>query len=73
MTIDDERELKEQEENERSYDWSEYGDHEQASTPLEGKDVLAIFIASIQTIFLPLVILAIFLLAMGLIFGLLLF
>jgi hypothetical protein len=72
VTIDDERETKEQEEYERSYDWSEYGDHEQASTSLEGKDILALFIASIQTIFLPLVILAIFLVALGLIFGVLL-
>jgi hypothetical protein len=72
VTIDDDRELKEQDEYERSYEWSEYGDHEQTSTPLEGKDILAIFIASLQTIFLPLVILVIFLLALGLIFGVLL-
>ena len=39
------------------YDWRDYGDHDQASSPdLEATDVVAIFIAALQTIFLPLVI-----------------
>jgi hypothetical protein len=52
-------------------DWSEYGDHDQATTSLQGKDVIAIFIASLQTIFLPIVLLGVFMLIIGLIFGLL--
>lgn len=71
MTADDERELEQHEEDETHYDWSVYGDHEQATTSLEGKDYLAIFIASLQTIFLPIILLGTFLFVLGLIFGLL--
>ncbi|MGD9396483.1 MAG: hypothetical protein PVJ05_08660 [Candidatus Thorarchaeota archaeon] len=57
-------------EEERTYpeeeeiDWLEYAQaEEQAVRPLDGKDYVALFIASLQTIFLPLIILIIVLLA----------
>ena len=71
MSIDDEREYQENEENKSEVDWSVYGEHDQTTTSLEGKDVLAIFLASLQTIFLPIVLLGVFLLIFGLIFGIL--
>jgi len=71
LSIDDDKEFQEHDEVEQEFDWSVYGDHEQATTSLEGKDVLAIFLASLQTIFLPLVILAVFLLVIGIVFGIL--
>ncbi|MBN2229172.1 MAG: hypothetical protein JW779_06220 [Candidatus Thorarchaeota archaeon] len=68
MSFDDER--IEDEEIQQAVDWRHYGDHDQSTSPdLEGKDILAIFIASIQTIFLPLVILAIFMFVIGILFG----
>lgn len=57
------------EETDSDYDWRQYGDHQAEVYHLEGKDYLAIFIASLQTIFLPLIILAIALLAIGLFVG----
>ena len=53
------------EKQEEEIDWMEYASQqeEQALRPLDGKDYVAIFIASIQTIFLPLVILVIVLFA----------
>ena len=52
------------------YDWRDYGDHDQSySQSLEGKDILAIFIASLQTIFLPLVILAVAMVIIGIAIG----
>ncbi|MCJ7818078.1 MAG: hypothetical protein MUP60_04445, partial [Candidatus Thorarchaeota archaeon] len=55
----------------QEYDWRNYGDHDQSSSPdLDATDVLAIFIASLQTIFLPLVILAIVMLIFGIAIGL---
>lgn len=57
--------------DEYEFDWSVYGDHEQQSHSLEANDYVAIFIAAIQTIFLPLVILAIAMLGIGLIVGIL--
>lgn len=52
------------------YDWRNYGDHDQSySEDLEAKDILAIFIASLQTIFLPLVILGGAMLIIGIIIG----
>lgn len=57
-------------EEERTYpeeeeiDWLEYAQAEElAVRPLDGKDYVALFIASLQTIFLPLIVLIIVLLA----------
>ncbi|MHA2397013.1 MAG: hypothetical protein ACXAC0_09940 [Candidatus Thorarchaeota archaeon] len=51
---------------EKEIDWLEYAQQEQqALRPLDGKDYIALFVASIQTIFLPLVILVIVLLAVN--------
>jgi hypothetical protein len=45
-------------------DWLEYAQgEEQALQPLDGKDYVALFIASLQTIFLPLIVLVIVLIA----------
>ncbi len=53
------------------YDWRDYGDHDQsASTSLDGRDIVALFVAALQTIFLPLVILAISMLIIGIAIGL---
>ena len=53
------------------YDWSNYGDYDRTSSPdLDSKDVVAIFIAALQTIFLPLVILAVSMLIIGIAIGL---
>ncbi len=50
---------------EREIDWLDYAttEEDQALRPLEGKDYIALFIASLQTIFLPLIILIIVLVA----------
>ncbi|MBY8996267.1 MAG: hypothetical protein KGD60_00950 [Candidatus Thorarchaeota archaeon] len=50
---------------EEKIDWMQYAQREEqdALRPLDGKDYLALFIASCQTIFLPLVILIIVVLA----------
>jgi len=62
---DHEEELTPPEEEE--IDWLQYAQaEEQAIRPLDGKDYVALFIASLQTIFLPLIILIIVLLAAGL-------
>lgn len=57
-------------EEERTYpeeeeiDWLDYAQaEEQAVRPLDGKDYVALFIASLQTIFLPLIVLIIVLIA----------
>jgi hypothetical protein len=70
MSNEDERDFEPSYEGrDPDYDWREYGDHESRVEHLEGKDYLALFIASLQTIFLPLVILAVVLLAIGLFVG----
>ncbi|MGY5857944.1 MAG: hypothetical protein RTU63_01145 [Candidatus Thorarchaeota archaeon] len=52
------------------YDWRDYGDHDQStSQDLDAKDVVAIFIAALQTIFLPLVILAVAMVIIGVAIG----
>ncbi|MFX0108030.1 MAG: hypothetical protein ACFE7R_07090 [Candidatus Hodarchaeota archaeon] len=62
--------MMENEERDEDYDWAQYGDYESRSTTtLDKTDYIAIFIASLQTIFLPLVILAIVLLALGIFVG----
>ena len=50
---------------EEEIDWLQYAQREEqdALRPLDGKDYIALFIASCQTLFLPLVILVIVLLA----------
>jgi hypothetical protein len=51
-------------------DWSDYVYHEPESSPttsLDATDWVALFIASLETIFLPLVILALMLLAIALV------
>ncbi|MFX0044278.1 MAG: hypothetical protein ACFE8Z_00380 [Candidatus Hermodarchaeota archaeon] len=59
----------EEEERREDIDWSEYGDHDEPRhPPLDGTDYLALFIASLETIFLPLVLLAIVLVVIGFIF-----
>ena len=52
---------------EEDIDWLQYAQREEqdALRPLEGKDYIALFIASCQTIFLPLIILVIVLLAVN--------
>jgi hypothetical protein len=51
---------------EEEIDWLQYSQtEEQAIRPLDAKDYVALFVASIQTIFLPLVILVIVLLAVN--------
>jgi hypothetical protein len=67
MEFDDEKNV---EQDSEEYDWREYGEHEEESVSLQGKDYLAIFIASLQTIFLPLIVLMIVLFGFGLIVGL---
>jgi hypothetical protein len=69
MPVDNERNPDEQEVREPEYDWSVYGDHEQSTSSIDGKDILALFIAALQTIFLPLILLGIFLLGLGLVLG----
>ena len=55
----EEEELAQYEEKEE-VDWLKYArSEEQAVRPLDGKDYLALFIAAIQTIFLPLIVLVI--------------
>jgi hypothetical protein len=49
----------EKDESKDEIDWSQYGEHEPTlATPLDAKDYVALFIAALETIFLPLVILA---------------
>ncbi|MDH4213788.1 MAG: hypothetical protein ACFFCT_03530 [Candidatus Odinarchaeota archaeon] len=63
----------EDEDKDEEFDWSNYGDFErQGQVDLEGQDILAICIASLQTIFLPLLILTAFLLVVGILMGLIL-
>jgi hypothetical protein len=50
--------------SDEEYDWSVY-DKEDTTVHLEGKDYIALFIASLQTIFLPLVIIMILLFAIS--------
>jgi hypothetical protein len=52
---------------EESVDWMQYAQREEQDElrPLEGKDYIALFIASCQTIFLPLIILIIVLLGVN--------
>lgn len=68
MSFDDD-EPQEEIEPAEEYDWRNYGD-QSASTDLDGTDIVAIFIASLQTIFLPIVILAVAMLAIGIVIGL---
>lgn len=58
----------EDEDKDEKFNWSEYGDQDrQNQIELEAKDVLAISIAALQTIFLPLFILVAFLIAISMI------
>jgi hypothetical protein len=60
-----------EEENREDFDWSQYGDSESSThTPLDRTDYVALFIASLQSIFLPLVILAAVLVSIGFLFAL---
>lgn len=56
-----------QDEQEDEIDWLDYASQEEEAShpPLDGTDILALFIASLQTIFLPLVVLIIILLAVS--------
>jgi len=58
------------EEKDEDYNWVEYGDHDNRNQiDLEGKDILALCIASLQTVFLPILILSAFLVVISLIIG----
>ncbi|MGV9103769.1 MAG: hypothetical protein ACOC38_04210 [Promethearchaeia archaeon] len=49
----------EKQESEREIDWDDYvrrEEHRKRNISLEGKDYVALFIAALQTIFLPLII-----------------
>lgn len=49
----------ENDESNDEIDWSQYGEQDSGTTvALDGKDYIALFIASLETIFLPLIILA---------------
>ncbi len=50
---------------EEEIDWMQYAvaNEEESLRPLDGKDYIAIFVASLQTIFLPLIVLIIVLIA----------
>jgi len=49
----------ENDESKEEIDWSQYGEHDSTTTiPLDANDYIALFIASLETIFLPLVILS---------------
>ncbi|TFG33156.1 hypothetical protein EU527_08670 [Candidatus Thorarchaeota archaeon] len=64
MNTDFEDIEKEHSELEEEIDWLQYAQgEEQALRPLDAKDYVAIFIASLQTIFLPLIILIFVLIA----------
>lgn len=67
MSTDFEDNEEEQSEpEEEKIDWLQYAEgEEQALRPLDGKDYIALFIASIQTIFLPLIILVIVFIAVS--------
>lgn len=56
------------EEKDEEIDWLEYASQQEESAlrPLDGKDYLALFIAALQTIFLPLMVLIIVLVATSL-------
>ena len=70
MSNDDDREFEPMyEETDPDYDWRQYGEHETEVHHLEATDYAALFIASLQTIFLPLIILMVALFAIGLFFG----
>ena len=70
MSFEDDESQEESAEN-QEYDWRDYGDHDQSySQDLDAKDIVAIFIAAIQTIFLPLVILGAAMLIIGIAIGL---
>jgi hypothetical protein len=48
------------EEEEKKVDWLQYAqEEEQALRPLDAKDYVALFVAAIQTVFVPLIILMI--------------
>ncbi|TFH10699.1 MAG: hypothetical protein E4H14_02015 [Candidatus Thorarchaeota archaeon] len=71
MTFEDD-ETREESTETQEYDWRNYGDHDQSTSQnLDAKDVLALTIAALQTIFLPLVILGVFMLIIGIAIGLL--
>ena len=60
-----------EEEKREEFDWAQYGDHESGThMPLDRTDYVALFIAAIQSVFLPLVILAIVLVSIGFLFAL---
>jgi hypothetical protein len=60
------------EDQKEEIDWSMYGDHESSRhAALDRTDYVALFIASLQSIFLPLIILAIVLISIGFLFSLL--
>ncbi|NHJ13450.1 MAG: hypothetical protein EAX95_07220 [Candidatus Thorarchaeota archaeon] len=60
----------EDDEKREEINWFEYGDHETSRhPPLDRTDYLAIFIASLQTIFLPFIIFAVVLVSIGMLFA----
>ncbi len=66
--------LSEDDRDEDEIDWSEYvpaEDEEDTGLELSATDYVALFIAALETVFLPLVILAVVLVALAFIFALL--
>lgn len=54
----DEDQYEEEEKEEKKVDWLKYAqEEEQALRPLDAKDYVALFVAAIQTVFVPLIIL----------------
>ena len=66
--IEETNDSQDQSEEQEDTDWEEHGrklEEEQSLSPLDRTDYIALFIASLQTIFLPLVILIILLVAVN--------
>jgi hypothetical protein len=67
MNVDFEGSDEEHRQEDEEIDWQRYAQREerQAIRPLDGKDYIALFIASCQTIFLPLIVLVIIMLVIN--------
>jgi hypothetical protein len=68
MSTDFEDNEEEQTQREEDIDWLQYAQREEQDDlrPLDGKDYLALFVAALQTIFVPLIILVIVMLGFSL-------
>ena len=59
----------EENQSDEDFDWSVYEEKEQKTIHLEAKDYIALFIAALQTIFLPLIVVMIFLVVIAIAFA----